>query len=115
MFLRLSWLLSALIPSSQRALKSPVAFFKGGDISQLGGDFVLGPGELALVSTLLHGASICCRESLFLRVANALDHRSYVCCIIRDHEHARSDSVSVAFIDVEVPDLMAAAGVPMPK
>lgn len=56
---RLRSLLSppALIPSSQRALKSPIAFFKGGDISQLGGDFVLGPGELFLVSVLLHDAS----------------------------------------------------------
>ena len=50
MFFRLSWL-PALIPCSQRALTSPIAFFKGGDISQLGGDFILGPGELASVST----------------------------------------------------------------
>lgn len=53
----LLWLLLALIPASQRALKSPFAFFKGGDITQLGGDFVLGPGELVLVSTLSHDAS----------------------------------------------------------
>jgi len=55
-FLRLSWLLSALTPSSQRALKSPIAFFKGGNITQLGGDFILGPGELASMPTLLQGS-----------------------------------------------------------
>ena len=62
MFLCLDWLPSILIPCSQRALKSPIAFFKGGNISQLGGDFVLGPGELALVSTLLCSASTIFQE-----------------------------------------------------
>jgi len=66
---------STTIQSIWRGLKSPIAFFKGGDISQLGGDFVLGPGNHC---------------SFASRMRWTTDH-------------------------VEVPDLMAAAGVPMPK
>jgi len=66
---------STTIHSTLRALKSPIAFFKGGDITQLGGDFILGPGNHC---------------SFASRMRWTTDH-------------------------VEVPDLMAAAGVPMPK
>lgn len=99
----------------QRALKSPIAFFKGGDISQLGGDFVLGPGGFASVSTVAAWVpQLFSRESLFLRITNALDHRSYV-CHIRYDERAGDNPSPLAFTDVEVPDLMAAASVAMPK
>jgi hypothetical protein len=60
MFLRRSWRLPMLIPCHQRALKSPIAFFKGGDISQLGGDFVLGPGE-CFFTIYFHAASTICQ------------------------------------------------------
>ena len=41
--------------------------------------------------------------------------RTSVIILDRDCEHTRDDPISFAFIDVEVPDLMAAAGVTMPK
>jgi hypothetical protein len=96
-------------PSSQRGpLKNPSHIGKQGNISQLGGDFILGPGMHFHHPNLHTSLNQVVRRDVLIYVSDEAYRGSYV---LTELQHLFLTSI---IIDIEVSELMKAAGVAYP-